>query len=79
MPVALGHVSGLTLGILPPLDGDGLVKPPPQPPPGPFGLPRRADAELLHRQDTPLKVGIEEGLPVGAVVQGDLFPVEPAS
>ena len=77
MAVALGQVGGLALGVDAALDGDGIEKTLPQPPPGLLLLPGGAHAELLHRLDGPAEARGKEGLVVGAVVEHQLLPAQP--
>ena len=71
VPVPLGHVGHAAAGVLPLPDGDGVVKPLPELPVGGLRLVRRRHLKVLQREDHSFSVGIEQCLPVGAVVEDE--------
>jgi len=66
-------VGVLTPGILPLLDGDGVVEPLPQQAVGDLCLIRLRHLEVIQGQDHRLPGGVEQRLPVGAVVDEELL------
>ena len=72
----MGHAA---LGIVPALDGNGVVKPPPQPPVIQLLLPRLLQVKFRQRDDGPPAWLVEQGLFVGAVVEHEGLPAVPGA
>ena len=78
-PVPLGHVRHPAAGVVPLLDGDGVVKPFPED--TVIGLPliRRRHLEVLQRADDRLAGGVKQGFLVGTVVEEESFVLLPGA
>ena len=76
VPVPLGHVGHAAAGVVPLPDGDGVVEPLPQQAVAGLRLVRRRHLEVLQGPDGGPAPGVEQRLPVGAVVEEEpLVPV----
>ena len=76
-PVALGHVAHPQAGVLPLLDGDGVVEPLPKEAVAGFRLVRRGHLEVRQGPDDRLAGDMEQGLFVGAVIEEKALVVKP--
>ena len=72
----MGHAA---LGVVPAFDGDGVVKPPPQPPVVQFLLPRLLQVKFRQGNDGPPARLVKQGLFVGAVVEHKGLPAVPGT
>ena len=78
-PVPLGHICHPTPGIVPLFNGDGIVKPLPENAVIGFRLIRWGHLEVLQGPDDSLAGGIEQRLPVGAVIEEEPFVLIPGA
>ena len=76
-PVALWHVAHAEAGVLPLLDGDGVVEPLPQEAVAGFRFIRRGHLEIRQGPDDRLAGDMEQGLFVGAVIEEKALVVKP--
>ena len=71
--IALGHEGVLAPGIIALLDGDGLIKPLPQPPERHLLITGQRQLQAVHGQDAGVALCVDQQLPVGAVVDKEGF------